>query len=195
METLFDGVIMRNYRTFSYYDPSLTISRSHNLNAGLKHQNIFKMLFAGVSTSCTIGCPDVLFGSNYDGIYAKTISIRTKALAKMYRWGVDAGKGFYWKNTTLKSQADYVLSDVPFLTQAKESRAKSGILRPSASLSMEPFELMSFSYSMNMMHPKLRNFLQGSRLTGRRTCSLRQTALTRRSSGKSPSGSSASCIE
>ena len=154
METLFDGVIMRNYRTFSYYDPSLTISRSHNLNAGLKHQNIFKMLFAGVSTSCTIGCPDVLFGSNYDGIYAKTISIRTKALAKMYRWGVDAGKGFYWKNTTLKSQADYVLSDVPFLTQAKESRAKSGILRLSASLSMELLEFMTLSYSMNMMHSR-----------------------------------------
>lgn len=154
LETLFDGVIMRNYRTFSYYNPTLTISRSHNFNAGLKHHNIFKMLFAGVSTSCTIGCPDILFGSNYDGIFAETISIRTKSLIKVYRWSVDAGKGFYWKNTNLKSQVDYVRSDVPYLNQAKEGRTKSGCLRLSASLSMEPFNFINLTYSMDMMRTR-----------------------------------------
>lgn len=152
VETLFNGIIMRNYRTFLSYNPALTRSRSHNFNAGLNYKDIFKMLFAGVSASCTIERPDVLFGNNYDGIYSETISVKTNALAKSYRCGFDLGKGFYWKNTNLKSRMDYLFSDVPYLAQDKESRIKSNTLRLVTSLSLEPFNFINVSYSLNMLH-------------------------------------------
>lgn len=108
--------------------------------------------FAGVSASCTIERPDVLFGNNYEGIYSETISVKTNALAKSYRCGFDLGKGFYWKNTNLKSRMDYLFSDVPYLAQDKESRIKSNTLRLVMSLSLEPFNFINVSYSLNMLH-------------------------------------------
>lgn len=151
VETLFDGIIMRNYRTFSSYNPALTRSRSYNFNAALNYNDIFKMLFAGVSANYTIGRPDVLFGSNYDGIYSETISVRTNALTKSCHLGFDLGKGFYWKNTNLKSHVDYIFSGAPYLAQDKESRTKSNTLHLMTSLSLEPFSFMNVSYSLNML--------------------------------------------
>ena len=149
--TLYDGLIMRNYRTLTAYQPDLTRGYSNTFSAKLNYKDVFKMMFAGAGVYYSLGRPKVLYGYNYDGIYAEAVGMRTDELSHSVRAEVDFSKGFHWANTTVKAEVDVIVSEHPYLAQDRITRTRSNVVQLGVYLTMEPWKWMNLSYSGEVM--------------------------------------------
>ena len=149
--TLYDGLIMRNYRTLTAYQPDLTRGYSNTFSAKLNYKDVFKMMFAGAGVYYSLGRPKVLYGYNYDGIYAEAVGMWTDELSHSVRAEVDFSKGFHWANTTVKAEVDVIVSEHPYLAQDRITRTRSNVVQLGVYLTMEPWKWMNLSYSGEVM--------------------------------------------
>ena len=150
IETLYSGHILTSYRQLSAYDVAgLYEGMNQFYSLGYDFKNILSMSFAGAEVSWNRQSPEVLYGSYYDGIVQRTISLRTSENGDMISVKIHASQGFDWRRLKIGASVTYSFYDSPLLVQDEVLRYTGNSIGVNADISLTPFKWLGISYQGN----------------------------------------------
>lgn len=148
IETLYGNYILTNYRQLSIYESNeLFHAQINRTNITYNYKNIISMWFAGVDLIWVNYHPEVLYGTNYDGVAEKIISRPTDEVSNSYSAILRSSKGFDWKKTKISVDAKYTHFESPLLLQEQILRYFGNSYSTNLSFNSSPFNWMSATYS------------------------------------------------
>ena len=152
ISTLYEGVVLRNYRSLSKYVSDLTEGVRNNFSVSFRHKNVFHMFFMNARVNYNLSRPKVLYGYDFNGIYSTSITHESEELSHSIGIGMEFGKSFYWKDLSLKLDLGAYFGNNPFLRQETVFRARYQSYSASLNLSFSPFRFLGVRYDGDVMY-------------------------------------------
>lgn len=147
IENLYSNYILTSYRGLSVYDVSGLYEGTTIFNSlSYTFKNILSMSFAGVDLSWNRQSPEVLYGSYYDGIVQRTISLRTSESGDMLSARIHGSQGFDWQRLKIGASVSYTYYDNPLLVQDEVLRYTGNSIGVNADISLSPFRWLAASW-------------------------------------------------
>ena len=147
IEKLYTNNILTSYRQLSADDVTgLFEGLNQYYTFGYSFKNILSMSFAGIDFSLYRQCPEVLYGSYYDGIAEHTISQYTNEKANTFITKIHGSQGFDWKRLKIGASLSYSHYNNPLLVQNTLFRYMGDAISSNVDISLTPFKWLTTSY-------------------------------------------------
>lgn len=152
ISALYEGVVLRNYRSLTRYRADLTEGISNNFGLGFNLKDIFNMFFMNIDANYRLTSPKILYGYDFNGIYSSTITSRTGELSRWLTLSAEFSKSFFWKNMSAKLNLNASFGNSPYLMQGITSRVRNQTYSGNLHLSLSPFTFLGINYDGDMMY-------------------------------------------
>jgi hypothetical protein len=152
ISTLYEGVILRSYRSLARYRADLTEGISNYFGLGFNLKDIFNMFFLNLDASYILTSPKILYGYDFNGIYSTTITSKTSELSHRLNLSAEFSKSFFWKNMSAKLNLNASFGNTPYLMQSTISRVRNQTYSGDLNISFSPFGFLGVTYDGDMMY-------------------------------------------
>ena len=147
IQNLYSNYILTSYRQLSAYNVAGLFEGANFSNSlSYNFKDLFSMSFAGIDLSWNRQKPDVLYGSYYDGLAERVISLRSNETSDMISAIIRGSKGFDWRRLKIGLSASYSYYTSPLLVQNSVIRYSGNAIGVNGDISLTPFKWLSISY-------------------------------------------------
>lgn len=139
LRSLYSGIILRDYRTLTYYDSKLSDIYGQQSRLLLAYRNAIYFLFANVEVNYNQYRNEVMYAQQFEGSAMRITRVEMDNTGDYLSVTGRMGKGFDWKKLAFNAEASWGSGSTPQLRQNSLILFRNEGFNTHITLTIEPF--------------------------------------------------------